>query len=239
MVTEPDYLTVDSTVGDWRMLYKTTKHSKFPVVDKDMKVCGVVTNNDIASLDDSVLIKDIMTKDPIVVTKDAPIAHATRLMVWEDIKLIPVVENKRLVGILTKKDAIKAFQHLSFQPQIGETMDALVMNRFSMSKIEYGVRLTGKTDPLMLNPQGVASSGALMTLMANAGFEAFRVQKRLETVLDSFTVYFTKPVQLEQDIEVEAIIIDMGRKSGKAEINIVHEGNLVAKSIISVRVIDR
>jgi predicted transcriptional regulator len=52
-------------------------------------------------------------------------------------------------------------------------------------------------------------------------------------------VYFTKQVQLEQDIEVEAIIIDMGRKSGKAEINIVHEGNLVAKSIISVRVIDR
>jgi len=239
MVAEPDYLTVDSTVGDWRKLYKATKHSKFPVVDKDMKVCGVVTNNDISSLDDNVLIKDIMTKDPIVVTKDTPIAHATRLMVWEDLKLIPVVENKKLVGILTKKDAIRAFQHLSFQPQIGETVDALVMNRFSMSRIENGVRLKGKTDPIMLNPQGVASSGALMTLMANAGFEAFRVQKRLETVLDSFTVYFTKPVQLEQDIEVEAKIIDMGRKSGKAEINIIYEGNLVAKSIISVRVIDR
>jgi len=239
IVTNPDYLTLDSTVGDLRKLYVTTRHSKFPVVDKDMKVCGVVTSNDISNLNDDVLIRDVMTRDPIVLTKDAPIAHATRLMVWEDIKLIPVVENKKLIGILTKKDAIKAFQHLSFQPQIGETMEAIIMNRFSLSKIENGVRLKGKTDPIMLNPQGVASSGALMTLMANAGFEAFRVQKRLETVLDSFTVYFTKPVQLEQDIEVEAKIIDMGRKSGKAEITIVHEGKLVAKSIISVRVIDR
>ena len=204
-----------------------------------MKVCGIVTTNDVSSLKDNIFIKDVMSKDPIVLTKDTPVAHAARLMVWEGIKLIPVVENKKLIGILTRKDAIKALQHLSFQPQIGETVDGIVMSRFSMSKIENGVRLRGKTDPVMLNPYGVASSGALMTVMTNAGFAAFRVQKRLETVLDSFTVYFSKPVQLEQEIEIEAKIIDMGRKSGKAEINLIHEEKLVAKSIISVRVIDR
>ncbi|HQE13134.1 MAG TPA: DRTGG domain-containing protein, partial [Flavipsychrobacter sp.] len=120
MVKEPDYLTIDATVGDWRNMYKTTQHSKFPVVDKNMKVCGIVTTNDISSLKDDVLIKDVMSKDPIVLTKDTPVAHAARLMGWEGIKLIPVVEDKRLVGILTRKDAIKALQHLSFQPQIGE-----------------------------------------------------------------------------------------------------------------------
>ncbi|WP_296971847.1 DRTGG domain-containing protein [Tepidanaerobacter sp. EBM-38] len=239
MVKEPDYLTIDATVGDWRNMYKKTQHSKFPVVDKDMKVCGIVTTNDISSLRDDVLIKDVMSKDPIVLTKDTPVAHAARLMGWEGIKLIPVVEDKRLVGILTRKDAIKALQHLSFQPQIGETADSIVMSRFSMSKTEDGVKLQGKTDPVMLNPYGVASSGALMTVIANAGFEAFRAQKRLETVLDSFTVYFSKPVQLEQEIEIEAKIIDIGRKSGKAEINLMHEEKLVAKAIISVRVIDR
>ena len=239
MVKEPDYLGIDSTVGDWRKMYKITRHSKFPVVDKEMKVCGIVTTNDISSMKDNILIKDVMSKDPIVLTKDTPVAHAARLMVWEGIKLIPVVDDKKLLGILTRKDAIKALQHLSFQPQIGETVDGIVMSRFSMSKIENGVKLRGKTDPVMLNPYGVASSGALMTVMANAGFEAFRVQKRLETVLDSFTVYFSKPVQLEQEIEIEAKIIDMGRKSGKAEINLIHEEKLVAKSIISVRVIDR
>ncbi|MDD4568561.1 MAG: DRTGG domain-containing protein [Tepidanaerobacteraceae bacterium] len=239
MVKKPDYLRMDATVGDWRKMYKITRHSKFPVVDEEMRVMGIVTINDISSLKDDILIKDVMSKEPIVMTKETPVAHAARLMVWEGIKLIPVVENKRLVGILTRKDAIKALQHLSFQPQIGETVDGIVMSRFSLIKTENGVKLRGKTDPVMLNPYGVASSGALMTVMTNAGFEAFRVQKRLETVLDSFTVYFSKPVQLEQEIEVEAKIIDMGRKSGKAEINLLHEGKLVAKSIISVRVIDR
>jgi predicted transcriptional regulator len=78
-----------------------------------------------------------------------------------------------------------------------------------------------------------------MTVMANAGFEAFRSQKRLETVPDSFTVYFSKPVELEEEIEVTADIIDMGRKSGKAEVNVYHRGKLVAKSLVSVKVIDR
>ncbi|HHX24389.1 MAG: DRTGG domain-containing protein [Tepidanaerobacteraceae bacterium] len=238
MVTNPRYLDINATVGDWRKMYKLTKHSKFPVVDKKMKVHGIVTYNDISSLKDNILLKDVMS-DPIVLTKETPIAHAARLMVWEGIKLIPVVENRKLVGILTRKEAIKALQHLSFQPQIGQTLDGIVMSRFSLIKTEDGIRLKGKTDPVMLNPYGVASSGALMTVMTNAGYEVFRVQKRLETVLDSITVYFTKPVQLEQEIEVEAKIIDMGRKSGKAAINLFYEGKLVAKSIISVRVIDR
>ena len=94
MVKEPDYLGIDATVGDWRKMYRITRHSKFPVVDKEMKVCGIVTTNDVSSLKDNIFIKDVMSKDPIVLTKDTPVAHAARLMVWEGIKLIPVVENK-------------------------------------------------------------------------------------------------------------------------------------------------
>lgn len=239
MVKKPEYLNINSTVGDWKRLRRKTQHSKFPVVDDDKKVLGIITNNDISNGDDDIPIKTIMNKNPIIISGDTPVAHAARLMVWEGIKLIPVVQDKRLCGVITRKDAIRALQHFSFQPQIGETVDGIVLNRFSMTKTERGVKLRGKTDPVMLNPLGVASSGALMTVMASAGFEAFRVQKRLETVPDSFTVYFSRPVQLEQEIEIDAEIIDMGRKSGKVEVNLNHEGKLVAKAIISVRVIDR
>jgi predicted transcriptional regulator len=239
MVRDPHYLDVNSTVGDWRRLLKVTRHSKFPVVDGEKKVVGIATTNDIAGLKDDVPIKDAMSKNPIVVNQDTPVAHAAHLMVWEGIELIPVVEDKKLIGIVTRKEAIKALQNLSFQPQIGETIDGLVMSRFSVTKTENGVSLRGKTSPIMLNPYGVASCGALMTVMANAGFEAFRSKKRLDTVPDSFTVYFSRPIQLEEEIDIQADIIDIGRKSGKAEINLLHEGKLVAKSLISVRVIDK
>lgn len=239
MVKDPDYLDMNATVGDWRRLLKLTHHSKFPVVDEEKRVVGIATTNDIAGLQDDILIKDVMSKNPIVVGRDTPVAHAAHVMVWEGIELIPVVEDKKLIGVITRQDAIKALQNLSFQPQIGETVDGIIMSRFSLSKTENGVRMKGKTGPIMLNPYGVASCGALMTVMTNAGFEAFRSQKRMETVLDSFTVYFSKPVELEEEIEVTADIIDMGRKSGKAEVNVYHRGKLVAKALISVKVIDR
>lgn len=239
MVKQPYYLDLNSTVGDWRKLLKITHHSKFPVVDAYKKVVGIATTNDIVGVKDEVAIRDVMSKDPIIVTENTPVAHAARLMVWESIDLIPVVKGRRLIGVITRQDAIKALQNLSFQPQMGETIDGLLMSRFSPTKTDSGVTLIGKTSPVMLNPYGVASCGALITVMVNAGLEAFRSQKRMETVPDSFTVYLSRPVQLEQEIEIHADIIDIGRKSGKAEINLFHESKLVAKSLISVRVIDR
>lgn len=239
MVREPDYLNTKATVGDWRKLLKLTHHSKFPVVDDENKVVGIATTNDIAGLKDDVSIKDVMSKNPVTVGQDTPVAHAAHLMVWEGIELIPVVEEKKLIGVITRQDAIRALQNLSFQPQIGETVDGIVMGGFTVTRTENGIKMRGKTGPIMLNPYGVVSCGALMTVMANAGFEAFRYQKRLETVPDSFTVYFSKPVELEEEIEVYADIIDMGRKSGKAEVNVYHRGKLIAKSLVSVRVIDR
>ena len=75
MVEKPDYLTIDTTVCDWRKMYEATKHSKFPVVDKELRVMGIVTTNDVSSLKGHMLIKDVMSKNPIVVTTDTPVAH--------------------------------------------------------------------------------------------------------------------------------------------------------------------
>ena len=51
--------------------------------------------------------KDIMTKDPSVVTPDTPIRDAAKMMQREDVGMLPVVEasgSKRLVGVVTDRD---------------------------------------------------------------------------------------------------------------------------------------
>ena len=51
--------------------------------------------------------KDIMTKDPSVVTPDTPIREAAKMMQREDVGMLPVVEasgSKRLVGVVTDRD---------------------------------------------------------------------------------------------------------------------------------------
>lgn len=236
MVKNPYFMNIKSTAGDWRRLLKKTRHSKFPVVDENKRVVGIVTTNDVADKKDDELIQDVMSKTLIIAKKDTPVAHVARVMVWEGIEMVPVVEDKKLIGVITRQDAIRALQYYRFQPHIGETIDGAIMSRFSMEKTEKGIKLRGTTSPNMLNSYAVASCGVLTIIMTNAGLEAFRVQGMLQTVLDSFSIYFTKPVQLEQEIEVIANVIDRGRNSGKAEISLFHEKSLVAKSIVSVRV---
>ena len=51
--------------------------------------------------------KDVMTKNPQVVTADAPVQEAARLMKREDTGVLPVVESqgtKRVVGVITDRD---------------------------------------------------------------------------------------------------------------------------------------
>jgi len=50
--------------------------------------------------------KDIMTKNPFVISPDDAVYTAAILMIRHDISGIPVVKNKKLVGIVTKTDIV-------------------------------------------------------------------------------------------------------------------------------------
>ncbi len=52
-------------------------------------------------------VKDVMTGDPITVAPELPLADAARIMLDKKIGCLPVVENGRLVGILTESDFVR------------------------------------------------------------------------------------------------------------------------------------
>ena len=51
---------------------------------------------------------DIMTREVVTVTSDDSIAHAAQIFVDQDLKRLPVVDDGKLVGILTRKDLVRA-----------------------------------------------------------------------------------------------------------------------------------
>ena len=61
------YLKTTDTVHDWHELSEQIGHTRFPVVDDNMKVLGIVTSKDIMGHEDHVTIEKIMTKNPITV----------------------------------------------------------------------------------------------------------------------------------------------------------------------------
>ena len=91
-----------------------------PVVDDNGAVIGIVTAIDILkSIQkdrdgkrqlNTMVAKDIMTPDPSVVKKNAPIEDVIDIMVKKQIELVPVVEddgNKKLVGVVARLDILR------------------------------------------------------------------------------------------------------------------------------------
>ncbi len=55
-------------VERWYELNRETKHSRFPVIDQQLKVQGIVTAKDVMDYERDVLIEKVMTKHPITVS---------------------------------------------------------------------------------------------------------------------------------------------------------------------------
>ena len=92
------------------------KIRRLPVMNAG-KLVGIVTLGDIREakpsdattlsiyelnyLMDKLTAKDFMTPNPIMITPDATIAEAARLMVEHKVGGLPVVDHDKLVGIIT------------------------------------------------------------------------------------------------------------------------------------------
>jgi CBS domain-containing protein len=55
------------------------------------------------------VVKEVMTNDPVTVGPDEPLDQAARTMLDAKIGCLPVIEDGRLVGILTEADFVEAF----------------------------------------------------------------------------------------------------------------------------------
>ena len=55
------------------------------------------------------IVKDVMTKNPVYVSPDTNVTEAKALMVKKGISKLPVLDkDNRLVGIITKNDLLKS-----------------------------------------------------------------------------------------------------------------------------------
>lgn len=237
---KPIVMHTGQCVKDWRELMERTGHARFPVVDGGDRIIGIVTTKDVSGEDNDTPIEKLMTKNPITVSTKTSVASAAHMMIWEGIELLPVIEGKKLVGVISRQDVIKALQYIQKQPQVGQTIQDIVLSNFILDRTENkAVCLTGAVTPQMTNQLGGVSTGVLMILISEAGSQAIRRVKNVDMVVENVAIYFLKPIQMESEIEVRAEVIDIGRKSGKADVQILHKGELMGKALFTAQVLDR
>jgi CBS domain-containing protein len=107
-------ITEEKTAYIASKLMKDKKIGCIVVVDKD-KVVGIATEKDFLfkvvardRLPSNVKISEIMTKNPIVVNnKYEKIWRVNKIMTDNNIRRLPIVENGKLIGIVTASDLLR------------------------------------------------------------------------------------------------------------------------------------
>jgi CBS domain-containing protein len=94
-----------------------------PVLDDDEReLVGIVTQRDLfrgalalalgygrhaqRKILETLVVKDGMTSEPITTSPDTPLSEAARILGERKIGCLPVIENGRLVGIITEADFV-------------------------------------------------------------------------------------------------------------------------------------
>ncbi len=126
MTRDVAYVTIPGDREQVLEILREKQISGVPVV-KDGKLVGIITRSDLLRNPSENQIAMLMTRNPISVTPDATIENAAMLMVEHNIQRLPVVEDGKLVGIITVRDIINAIAELDIMEEVNKYLASRVV----------------------------------------------------------------------------------------------------------------
>ena len=110
----------DATAQEAAQLLDQHRISGLPVVDESNDIIGIVTEADIISKVDKegLRVSDIMSTEVTSVNEETPVSEIALLLTERKIKRVPVVQDGKLVGIVSRADIVHAVAqgHLIIRP---------------------------------------------------------------------------------------------------------------------------
>lgn len=139
MIADPVTLNEGATVGDALALMAENKIGGIPVIDKQHRLVGIITNRDLRFEKNMKRpVKEVMTPAKDAITAKAGITLKQAEIVLQDHKIekLPIIDkDRKLVGLITYKDIIKikvrpnackdSLGRLRCAAAVGVTADAL------------------------------------------------------------------------------------------------------------------
>lgn len=117
MTTEVVRVEIPGNRDDVLKILKRTGISGVPVL-KEGKLVGIITRKDLLRKSDETQLGLLLTQDPVTISPDSSIQEAARLLIENNVRRLPVVENEELVGLLSVADLIHAIAQMRIKDEI-------------------------------------------------------------------------------------------------------------------------
>jgi len=110
MIVDPITLEVNATIGDALNLMKENKIGGIPIVDKNNKLVGILTNRDLRfETDRKRKVSEVMTKENLIIAPEGTdLRKAEKILRQYKIEKLPVVSKQgKLIGLITYRDILQ------------------------------------------------------------------------------------------------------------------------------------
>ena len=114
MSKNPIAISPEASIQEAMELMKKQSIRHLPVVDQNKRLVGWVSDTDlrgalIASMIEELVVRDVMIADPVTISSTDVLERAALLITEQKIGGMPVVDNDKLVGVITAVDILEAF----------------------------------------------------------------------------------------------------------------------------------
>jgi CBS domain-containing membrane protein len=130
MNTQLYTLTPEDNLKDAVTLMNDKRIRHIPVIDEGDVLKGLVTQRDVLlymhkneSEQEQIKLEDMMTKNVVSVDENASIRKAALFLQKHKLGCLPVVEGKKLIGIITDSDIVAVAINLLEQVELTEPLE--------------------------------------------------------------------------------------------------------------------
>lgn len=228
-INELSVLFDDMKINDYKKLANDTGHTRFPIVNEDFKLVGIVTSREIINMNEEDELGKIMTRNPLSVKLTNTVASCAHMMIWEGIELLPVTNNnKKAIGVINRQDVLKSMQLLGRQPQIGDTINDQIAKHITINS--NGI--TVDVSPLVTNHYGTLSKAVFVGIIEETIRHEMRKYKKGNVMIENLNIVYIKTVPIESSIDVHYEMLDVGRNFAKLEVTMINNKEKVANALV-------
>jgi CBS domain-containing protein len=119
MTTDVVSVEIPGNRDDVLKILKRTGISGVPVL-KDDRLVGIITRKDLLRKSEETQLGLLMTADPVTIGPECTLQEAARILIHENVRRLPVVEDGKLIGLLSVADLVHAIAQMRIPNEIKE-----------------------------------------------------------------------------------------------------------------------